>query len=111
MADTFQIAALNTNLTGPLGPADIDGLGSRALGTPAQTATGPTFAETLMNSGAELAETIQKAEKVSVDGINGKASAYEVASSIMEAQQQLKMATAVRDKIVQSFLEISRMQI
>ena len=48
---------------------------------------------------------------MSIKGIKGEASAYEVASAVMEAEQTIRMAVSVRDKIVNAYLEISRMQI
>ena len=48
---------------------------------------------------------------MSIAGIKGQAGTYEVVSSIMQAEQSLRMAVAIRDKIVSAYLEISRMQI
>ena len=56
-------------------------------------------------------EVLNKAESTSVAGIKGEATAYQVASSVMEAEQSLKITMAIRDKIVSAYLEISRMQI
>ena len=69
------------------------------------------FAEALQQAGNEFVATLEKAETVSLNGIGGQASAYEVATAVMEAEQSLRMAVAVRDKIVAAYLEISRMQI
>ena len=61
--------------------------------------------------GTDFVQSIEKAETTSLAGIKGEATAYEVASSVMEAEQMLRMTVAVRDRMVQAYLEISRMQI
>ena len=70
-----------------------------------------SFAGVVSSLGNDFAQTIEKAESTSLAGIKGEATAYEVASSVMEAEQMLRMTVAVRDKMVQAYLEISRMQI
>ena len=69
------------------------------------------FVTTLKNTGIEMVQSIENAEAVSVAGLKGEADTYEVVSSIMQAEQSLRMAVAVRDKIISAYLEISRMQI
>ncbi|WP_265975274.1 flagellar hook-basal body complex protein FliE, partial [Brucella intermedia] len=51
------------------------------------------------------------AEATSIQGIKGDAPVRDVVSSVMEAEQSLQTAIAIRDKIVQAYLEISRMPI
>lgn len=112
MADPFHIASLGSSLN--LGVGGVGGSTSPAasrLSPSAQELGAPSFADTLKSSGTELVGALQNAEATSMKGMTGDASAYEVASAVMEAEKQLKMATAVRDKIVQSFLDITRMQI
>ena len=65
----------------------------------------------LVNTGQDFVNTLENAEAMSIKGIKGEASAYEVASAVMEAEQTIRMAVSVRDKIVNAYLEISRMQI
>ncbi|MEM7069146.1 MAG: flagellar hook-basal body complex protein FliE [Pseudomonadota bacterium] len=70
-----------------------------------------TFSDALVARGDEFVQSLASAETAAVSGIKGEMGVYEVASTVMEAQQQLKMVTAVRDKMVQAYLELSRMQI
>lgn len=70
-----------------------------------------SFAGVVSSMGNEFVQSVAKAETTSLEGIKGDATAYEVASSVMEAEQMLRMTVAVRDKMVQAYLEISRMQI
>ena len=71
----------------------------------------PDFAQTIVDAGNNVVHALQKAEATSIAGIKGDTSTYDVASSIMEAEQALRMAVAVRDKIINAYLEITRMQI
>ena len=41
----------------------------------------------------------------------GDVSVREVVNSVMDAERSLNTAIAIRDKIVQAYLEVSRMQI
>lgn len=95
-----------------LGPAGI-GQTRNTIGAdgtaPVQQEQG--IADVVTQTGADFVSTLQKAEATSVAGIKGDASAYEVATSVMEAEQALRMTVAVRDRVVQAYLEISRMQI
>ena len=57
------------------------------------------------------AEAVKTAEATSISGIKGKASVQQVVEAVMNADQSLQSAIAVRDKVVTAYLEISRMQI
>ena len=76
-----------------------------------EASAGQSLSTHLANTGQDFVETLQSAEATSIKGIKGEASAYEVASAVMEAEQAIRMAVSVRDKIVNAYLEISRMQI
>ena len=69
------------------------------------------FATALANAGKDFVQTVEKAEATSIAGINGQATTYEVATTMMEAEQALQMAVAVRERITSAYMEISRMQI
>ena len=60
---------------------------------------------------AGVAQTLRRAEAVSIAGIRGTASTQEVVEKIMAAEQSLQAAIAVRDKVVSAYTEISRMAI
>lgn len=70
-----------------------------------------SFAEVVSQTGNDFVQSLQKAEVTSIAGIKGEATTYEVASSVMEAEQALRTTIAIRDRMVQAYLEISRMQI
>ena len=98
----------------------IDPGSASATGATGGTATGATggtlglkrstteaLEETLRSFSADLAAAEQTAARGLVDGAGPR----EVADAVMRAERSLNTAIAVRDKIVQSFLEVSRMAI
>jgi flagellar hook-basal body complex protein FliE len=88
---------------------DTQALGSTAL-TPGQN-TGMNFAEVLGNMATDAVDSIKGAETMSFKAIQGKANTREVVDAVLEAQQSLQTALAVRDKIVSAYLDITKMQI
>lgn len=74
-------------------------------------ASAPSFGEVLTQVTDTLGQKLQAAEVQSLQGLKGEATINEVVSSVMEAEQSLHAAIAIRDKIVQAYLEISRMSI
>lgn len=99
-------------------PASITGVGGSS-GSPSVTAGAaasgaigqPDFGAMLSDMANNAANSLKNAEAASIQGITGEASAHDVASAVMEAEQALRMTISVRDKMVQAYLEISRMQI
>ena len=59
----------------------------------------------------ETAEALHKAESTSAAAIQGQASIQNVVETVMNAEQMLQAAIAVRDKVTAAYLELSRMQI
>ena len=55
--------------------------------------------------------TLEHAEQMSVQGLQGQADTREVVDAVMSAEQALQAAVAIRDKIVSAYMEISRMAI
>lgn len=77
----------------------------------ADAAPGADFQATLASISGDMVDTLRTAETMSIAGMTGKADTREVVDAVMAAEQTLRTAIAIRDKIVQSYLEISRMQI
>jgi flagellar hook-basal body complex protein FliE len=67
-----------------------------------------TVMKGLMNAGAE---TLRQGEASAIEGIKGTLPIQDVVERVMEAERSLQTAIAFRDKLVSSYLEISRMQI
>ena len=56
-------------------------------------------------------QAVRAGEATAISGIGGKASVQQVVEAIMNAEQTLQTAIAVRDKVVAAYQEISRMAI
>ncbi|MBY7649193.1 MAG: flagellar hook-basal body protein FliE [Candidatus Liberibacter europaeus] len=69
------------------------------------------FSSLLQDMAKEAVGTIKNAEEVSLDALQGKVSMREAIDSIIQAERTLQTSIALRDKIISSYLEISKMQI
>jgi flagellar hook-basal body complex protein FliE len=69
------------------------------------------FEKILNGLGANAFETLRTGEATAIAAIEGKATTQQAVMATMEAEKSLQAALAIRDKIVNAFLEISRMQI
>ena len=78
-----------------------------------QLGPGPSldFGATLSQVTANAIQTMKSAETTSIAGLEGKASAQKVVESILAAEHSLQTAIAIRDKVVNSYTELSRMAI
>lgn len=88
-------------------------LATRSGSAPAAPGLGAasSFGEALAAAAADTVGTLKDAESMSFQALQGKADTREVVDAVMNAEQSLQAAIAIRDKIVSSYLEISRMQI
>jgi flagellar hook-basal body complex protein FliE len=73
--------------------------------------TGMNFASIMGDMASQTINNLKGAEAMSFKAIEGKANTREVVDAVMEAQQSLQTAMALRDKIVSAYLEITKMQI
>ena len=110
MNSGFDIAALSavTN-SSPLQTRQVMENAAKTSGITGEPAV--EFSTLLAGAASNFTETVKKAEASSIAGIKGEVDVYQVASTVMEAEQAIKLAVAVRNKIVSAYLEISRMQI
>lgn len=70
------------------------------------------FEQILANISQNLNSNISQAETLSLQQLSGEqANVRDVVNSIMSAERSLNTAVAIRDKIIQAYMEISRMQI
>lgn len=81
--------------------------------TPKQSASEMTgdFAAKLADIGTQAIDAVKLAENNALSALSGNASARDVVDAVMSAEQSLQIAIGIRDKIVSSYLEISRMAI
>lgn len=73
--------------------------------------TSLNFASVLGNVATDAMNSLKGAEAMSFKAIEGKANTREVVDAVLEAQQSLQTAIALRDKIVSAYLEITKMPI
>ncbi|WP_412057567.1 flagellar hook-basal body complex protein FliE [Bartonella sp. DGB2] len=75
-------------------------------------AESPSFDEVLTRVGESFGAPLHKAETISMAKMaGGDVAVRDVVNSVMEAERALNIAIAIRDKIVQAYTEVSRMQI
>ncbi len=75
--------------------------------SPAAAPGQPSFDNVL----SQLSGKLQNAEAVSLKSMTGDVPTRDVVNAVMDAEKSLQTAIAIRDKIVQAYLEISRMPI
>ncbi|AYG58095.1 flagellar hook-basal body complex protein FliE [Rhizobium jaguaris] len=80
-------------------------------GTTLGNATGASFASVMSNVAKDTINTLKEAENASFAGIKGTMNTREVVDKVMQADQTLQTAIALRDKVVSAFLDITKMQI
>jgi flagellar hook-basal body complex protein FliE len=103
-----SIGALDFSKIG--GSSGLSQGGGASAGSAASSPT-TSFASMLSDVATNAVGSLQKAEQMSVAGIQGKADTRDVVDAVMSAEQALQAAVAIRDKIVSAYMEISRMSI
>lgn len=78
---------------------------------PTSATPGLDFGSMLNDLAQGTVDSLRKAEAASISGVKGQASVQQVVEAVMNAEQTLQGALAIRDKAVAAYLEISRMQI
>ena len=86
-------------------------LGQAMAAVQAKAAHAMGFGEIFDQISRETVQSLRGAEAASISAMRGEATTLEVVEAIKSAEQALQTATAVRDKIVQAYQEISRMAI
>lgn len=112
MIDTVQNVS-SLSLKGGLGSISEDMSSSTSL-QPAVTPgaqTGMNFSQVLGDMATDAVNNVKQAEFMSFEGIKGTANTREVVDAVLAAEQSLQTAIAFRDKIVNAYLEITKMQI
>lgn len=110
-----MIDAVNSlsSVTGPGASRAVERLSAGAAGpiAPASAANLPDFGRVFADVATQGVNALREAEAASLAGMNGQASVQQVVEAVMTAERTLQTAVAVRDKVVQAYQEISRMQI
>lgn len=104
-----------SSLSMPSGLDEIGSTSSKSIfgaqpTTPGQS-TGMDFGSVMSQMANDTVNSLKGAEAMSFKAIQGKANTREVVDAVLEAQQSLQTAMALRDKIVSAYLEVTKMQI
>jgi flagellar hook-basal body complex protein FliE len=98
----------------------LDGIGKvtepaalgEGLGMATSQDVGMSFTAALANAATSVVGNLQHAEQISVQALQGgDIQTRDVVDAVMNAEQSLQSAIAIRDKIVSAYLEVSRMAI
>lgn len=103
----------NLSMTRALGAVDTENSASSSAATmpgTAGAANGMSFASVMGNMASDAVSSLKGAESMSFAGIKGTATTREVVDSMLQAEQTLQTAIAIRDKVVSAFLEVTKMQ-
>ena len=79
--------------------------------SPTATTGQSSFGNILSQLAGSVSIKLEGAEAVSMKSMTGEVPTRDVVNAVMDAEQSLQTAIAIRDKIVQAYLEISRMPI
>lgn len=82
-----------------------------APAAPAAATGQPSFDNVLSQLAGSVSGKLENAEAISMKSMTGDVPTRDVVNAVMDAEQSLQTAIAIRDKIVQAYLEISRMPI
>ncbi|WP_163267297.1 flagellar hook-basal body complex protein FliE [Chelativorans alearense] len=77
----------------------------------AEVATGDAFSAMVTELATNTVTRLENAEDLSLKALEGEADTRAVVDAVMSAEQSLQAAIAIRDKIVNAYLDISRMAI
>ena len=80
------------------------------LGTSSDTG-GASFGDALARAVQGVADSGHKADAESIKAISGQGNLTEVATAVTRAELSMQTALAIRDRVVQAYQDITRMQI
>lgn len=70
-----------------------------------------SFSQIMGDMATDAVGSLRASETKSFESVQGKANTREVVDAVMNAEQTLQTAIAIRDKVVTAYLEVARMQI
>lgn len=74
-------------------------------------AQGSGFAQFMETSIQNAIDSVRTGERMSAAGLEGKASAQDVVQAVLSAELTVQAVVAVRDKLVNAYLDVMRMPI
>ncbi|WP_075292484.1 flagellar hook-basal body complex protein FliE [Pararhizobium arenae] len=110
-----MIDAINTissAISGAKGvSSSLESSATQALSGSVASGTTQSFASVMSNMASDAVNSLKASEVASIQGIRGEANTREVIDAVMNAEQSLQTAIAIRDKVVTAYLEVARMSI
>jgi flagellar hook-basal body complex protein FliE len=96
----------------PLQSSVVSGLAQNAVSPASATGTPEVDFSKLMSSMAtSTVSALRESEAAAIGAVSGQTSAQDAVTKIMEAERKLQQAVAVRDKVISTYTELTRMQI
>ncbi len=69
------------------------------------------FSQMVSNAATQAAETVRDGDKTAMAGLTGQAGIQQVVEATMAMESTVRVSVAVRDKFVEAYQDIMRMQI
>lgn len=111
MIDALTSLAAFDRAAGIARPDSTAPVARAILPAASSSGTGADFGDVMAQLATGLRTSLRTGEAAAISGIQGKASTQQVVEAVMDAEQSLQTAIAVRDKVVAAYLELSRMPI
>ena len=89
----------------------IGGVGSAGSVAKAAAPGAADFSKVLADVASSTVDALKASERAAIAGIHGQAPVQQVVETVMNAEQALQTAVAVRDKLLSAYQEITRMAI
>lgn len=92
-------------------PIGSGGEGVRPIDPTGGATVGDNFEAMFAKIASNARDAMRAGEAAAISGVQGDTSVQKVVESLMTAEEQLRAAVAVRDRVVAAYQEIARMQI
>lgn len=106
-----MINPLSPGISQSLIRGPIDGGAATGATAPHSADVSGGFGNMMSSMIKDTIKTVQVGEATAIAGMQNKVPLQKVVEAVMQAEQSLHTAVAVRDKVVGAYLEISRMQV
>ncbi|MBY0226777.1 MAG: flagellar hook-basal body complex protein FliE [Hyphomicrobium sp.] len=92
-------------------PANLAPAVGRSQPVPSPSVSEGGFGDVLSQMMKNVDESLRSAERLSVGALTGEVPLQKVVETVVAAEQTVQLTTAVRDKIVAAYVELTRMPI